>query len=284
MTHFRSLKTTGTVACLALAIGTLTFGVQPVWSSPPGGPVPLPQPFGQAGGMTPNLYPLGQEPESLGTDDGTTGEVGTPGPETPEPETPEPHAPPPETPEPETPAPETPGIGSIRVPASARDYGGSAEDADMTVSTAKTDSIVGHLALGRESCSTYYSNIRIDCLRDELQSAAKSLPTSGDYADMRKTLLQAADKLDRIVTENADPTAPVHRYRTQTSQGARMSRSPIRAIAPDRLNRANAQANAVMEELSTTLLRSAASSARKQVHFERAAQAVDGMKVLLRSI
>lgn len=149
--------------------------------------------------------------------------------------------------------------------------------------TGITNTIVATLTTGGEACGLYNSLDRIDCVRDELARAARELPRTGDYAEMRRALETASKNLDRIVMENVDRTAPVTRYRAPTSKGPRTSATPIRRIAPQNAERANRQAAAVMEELQTTLLRSASSSARKQVHFERAAQAVDSMKVLLRS-
>ena len=149
--------------------------------------------------------------------------------------------------------------------------------------TGITNTIVATLTTGGEACGLYNSLDRIDCVRDELARAARDLPRTGDYAEMRRALETASSKLDQIVMQNVDRTAPVTRYRAPTSKGPRTSATPIRRIAPQNAERANRQAAAVMEELQTTLLRSASSSARKQVHFERAAQAVDSMKVLLRS-
>jgi len=157
------------------------------------------------------------------------------------------------------------------------------ENDNFPLGTGLTNTIVTALNLGGEACSRYNALDRIDCLRDELARAARQLPRTGDYAEMRRALETASAKLDQIVLQNVDRTAPVTRYRAPTSQGDRTSTTPIRRIAPQNAARANRQAVAVMDELQTTLLRSASSAARKQVHFERAAQAVDSMKVLLRS-
>jgi len=154
---------------------------------------------------------------------------------------------------------------------------------NFPLGTGLTNTVVTNLTTGGEACGLYDRSARIDCVRDELTRAARELPRTGDYAEMRRALETAASKLDTIVMQNVDRTAPVTRYRAPTSKGPRTSATPIRRIAPQNAERANRQAAVVMEELQTTLLRSASSSARKQVHFERAAQAVDSMKVLLRS-
>lgn len=216
-------------------------------------------------------YPLGMEPESLGNDDGmiegpgegeigdgddgddgeTCGECGYE-----------------EGEEYETPRrdrPENPDLGGTNL------------------NTGTTNSVVASLSVGSEACSRHGPLTQIDCLRDELARAARELPRTGDYAEMRRALETAAAKLDQIVVQNVDRTAPVSRYRAPTSRGDRTSATPLRRVAPQNVARANGQAAAVMDELQTTLLRSASSATRKQVHFERAAQAVDSMKVLLRS-
>ena len=157
------------------------------------------------------------------------------------------------------------------------------ETDNFPLGTGLTNTVVTNLTTGGEACGLYDRSARIDCVRDELARAARELPRTGDYAEMRRALETASSKLDQIVMQNVDRTAPVTRYRAPTSKGPRTSATPIRRIAPQNAERANRQATVVMEELQTTLLRSASSSARKQVHFERAAQAVDSMKVLLRS-
>lgn len=235
MTDFRSLKIIGMATSLAL-----TMSAQPGLSAPEDTVLWPPMTGGpEEPGLRP--YPLGEEPESLGTDDGSV----TPGPDD-------------------------------------FDYESSDED-DRFLTPRTTDLVVSDMLVGSETCSLYDRYKRVDCLRDELQRIAQGMPRTGDYAEMRQALEQAAAKLDTIVRANIDQTVPARRYRAPTTKGPRVSRTPIRAIAPRNLNRANAQAAAVLDELSTTLLRSASSSTRKQVHFERAAQAVDSMKVLLRS-
>ncbi|RUS59706.1 hypothetical protein EGN72_13490 [Pseudorhodobacter sp. E13] len=128
-----------------------------------------------------------------------------------------------------------------------------------------------------------FQKYRIDCLRWELHRIAQGIPSSGDYADMRDAISAASGELAAIVAQNADPAPPVAHVGRSRSNKARPSARRLKAIAPARQARANAQAEAVLDKLSTRLLRSASSSASKRVHYERAAQAINSTKVLLRS-
>lgn len=151
------------------------------------------------------------------------------------------------------------------------------------VSSGRTDRIVTEIERTTDTCDYYVDFERIDCLRDGLQKIVRTMPQGGDYADMRKALSEAVVELDTVVRQNADPAAKPVRRQVKTPRGTRTSATRIRPIAPQRLEQANAQATAVLDRLSTKLLRSASNSASKRVHYERAAQAIDSAKVLLRS-
>ncbi len=119
---------------------------------------------------------------------------------------------------------------------------------------------------------------RIDCIRYGLRSTAELLPTEGDYGEVRKVLTSAADKLDQVVARNRDPTAaPV------VARGAGRRSPGLSAIRPEAETRALREAEAILAEAETLLLRSSENSARRQVHFQQIAQAIDSTKVLLRS-
>ena len=100
---------------------------------------------------------------------------------------------------------------------------------------------------------------------------------------MRSAISIAAAELRAIATANADPAATPVRRTVDTPKGPRTSARPITAVAPARVGAANAQAEAVLDRLTTKLLRSASSSASKRVHYERAVEAINSTKVLLRS-
>jgi hypothetical protein len=157
------------------------------------------------------------------------------------------------------------------------------DDRPSPVSTGQTDVIVTALDSSNLICDNYLPEERIDCLREQFHRIAQAVPSSSEYDDLRQALSIAASELNAVVRENADATATPTRRTVDTPKGPRTSSSRIRPIAPERLATANAQATEVLDKLSTKLLRSASSSASKRVHYERAAQAINSSKVLLRS-
>lgn len=138
------------------------------------------------------------------------------------------------------------------------------------------------LARGTNACGGYDETWRIDCLSVELERVAARLPRKAAYDDARAEIAAAAAKLHAIAMANADPARPaIVREATVSGTKVRTTRA-ITPVAPARVAATNAQATAVLDELSTTLLRSAPNRTA-QVELARVAQAVDSTKVLLRS-
>ncbi|HDR29678.1 hypothetical protein [Rhodovulum sp.] len=101
----------------------------------------------------------------------------------------------------------------------------------------------------------------------------------GDYRDAKNALTQAACDLGTLAAANRDRTQPQIRLR-QPSGETTPALTPVR---PEALASVNAAAAQILEEAETRLLRSAESSARRMVHYQRIAAAVGSAKVLLRS-
>lgn len=146
-----------------------------------------------------------------------------------------------------------------------------------------TGTVADAIDAARDHCETYSIHWRVDCLSSELRAAADRLPTSGDSAVIRAELIKASDELARIAADNAYAAQPPVVRRTEVNGVTKRTARPIRSIAAARLPAANAAATAVLDNLSTTLLRSAPSAAARRANFERAAQSVDSAKILLRS-
>jgi hypothetical protein len=146
-----------------------------------------------------------------------------------------------------------------------------------------TDRLVRTIGTGQDHCQRYTRVWRIDCLRDELERLERDLPADGDYADMRAAIGKAADELEAIAGQYADPAQPPVRRSAVVGGATRTTATPIRPVAAENLEAATAAAAAVVGELATTLLRSASSNAATAVHYERAAAAVDDSILLLRS-
>lgn len=149
----------------------------------------------------------------------------------------------------------------------------------VTPSGAPTEKFVKFLNGRKAMCADYTDVWRIDCLADGLQQAAKALPQTPDYAKARREMQQAAAELNAIARKNADRSKPPKVRKA--SNGLSTSR-PIIAVAPERVAATNAQADAVIDELATTLLRSAPNPS-SQAQLALVASSVDSTKVLLRS-
>ncbi len=170
---------------------------------------------------------------------------------------------------------------------SEMDYGDDSES-DQRFKAVGTDTsargIVNQLKESEGFCRLLDSPTKIDCFADSLASIARSLADEGDSGVVKKALNDAVRKLDAIVTANAEPGAPLVKPRVETNRRIKKTSSrPLRKIAPAKQAQANAQARAVVDELSTVLLRSAENSSKRKAYYARIADAVDSNKVLLRS-
>ena len=181
-------------------------------------------------------------------------------------------------PPPEFIAPPTGGlVDPVFVPAP------KAAPAKGDASNAATRLIVVELDAARNFCRRVPSaEYTIDCLGDALQSIANDMPTDSDYSEARSVIADAAVKLRNLAKQNASPVLPTGRIRSQSDPSIR-SGSPLTPVATARLAQSNAQAIAILEEAETLLLRSAASSAARKVHYQRISTALGSNKVLLRS-
>jgi hypothetical protein len=155
--------------------------------------------------------------------------------------------------------------------------------ADEVTETSSTGSVADAIDAARAHCESYSVHWRVDCLSSELRAVADRLSRTGDGAVIRAELIKASDELARIAAANAYAAQPPVVRRSEVYGATKRTNRPIRSIAAARLPAANAAATAVLDNLSTTLLRSAPSAAARKANFERAAQAVDSAKVLLRS-
>jgi hypothetical protein len=151
------------------------------------------------------------------------------------------------------------------------------------LSTANTDKVVDILQAGQAFCVSLPESVyAVDCLAERMQAAAEAMPATGDYAEARAALLSGAARLNALARANADPAKP--RVSAQTADGGLSTTRPLVPVRPEQLAAVTAQAQAIVDETETLLLRSAESSAARKVHYERIAAAVESNKVLLRSL
>lgn len=156
-------------------------------------------------------------------------------------------------------------------------------EGEAPISTAQTDVLVNAFESANEECSYYELKWRIDCLAMRFQVMTQAVPSEAAYEPIRAELARTAAELRAIASANADPATPPARLAATVNGRTRTSARPLRAIAPARAAAATAAAEAALDGLSTRLLRSASTAASERIHFERAAEAVNSSKVLLRS-
>lgn len=167
--------------------------------------------------------------------------------------------------------PPTDGIGVIIIPIP--------DDLGET----PTGGIVTAVSEVRDFCSRVEPReYRIDCLAERLEATARSLPTTGEYADVRSAILQASQRLEAVARRNRSTTLPEGRARAANNPSRATSR-PLVPVATERLAAASREATAIIEEAETMLLRSAESPENRMSHYQRIAAAIGSNKVLLRS-
>lgn len=123
---------------------------------------------------------------------------------------------------------------------------------------------------------------RIDCLRIYYQRVADRLPATGDYLPVKQAMLDAAAKLDAIVTANLDEAAPVIRPREGHKPQAK--RLPgLRAVKKEKAQAAAEQAAQVVKDTELVIIRSGGDPARRTEAYTDVAAAVEDNIVILRS-
>lgn len=152
--------------------------------------------------------------------------------------------------------------------------------APIEVSDYVTQSIVSDIRAVRLECDHYEPGYRLDCLKQGFDLVARRIPRSGAYAPVRTIIEQASRDLGRIVAANAD-----HNQALQPSTGNPRfkARRRFTAIRQDTLKSAFKQAEAVIREAETQLLRSTENSEKRAIHFQQVSAAIGSAKVLLRS-
>jgi hypothetical protein len=146
-----------------------------------------------------------------------------------------------------------------------------------------TKAIVKTLQGADKTCGTRIDlRYRIDCLRLYYLKVAANLPESGDYLPIKTAMLDAADKLDAIVTKYEDESAPVIRPReSHKPAGKRLPR--VRPVKEAFAEAAAVEAAMVVEEAELIIIRSGGDPARRTQHYTDVAAAVEDNLMILRS-
>lgn len=151
------------------------------------------------------------------------------------------------------------------------------------INTGLTGELVRILEGANKTCEREIElRYRIDCLRIYYLRVAERLPSTGDYLPVKQAMLDAAAKLDAIVTANLDEAAPPIRPREGHKPAAK--RLPaIRPVKEDRAEIAAAQAAEVVKETELIIIRSGGDPARRTQAYTDVAAAVEENLVILRS-
>lgn len=154
----------------------------------------------------------------------------------------------------------------------------------QSLNTGVTSGIVKILQGASDTCGSELIDrrYRIDCLRIYYLKVADSLPDTGDYLPIKQAMLDAAAKLDAIVTANLDERTPPIRPREGHKSAAKRL-PPVRPVTEDMADIALAQAAEVVKETELIIIRSGGDPARRTEHYTDVAAAVEDNLVILRS-
>jgi hypothetical protein len=157
------------------------------------------------------------------------------------------------------------------------------EQPGLSLNTGVTKSIVKVLQGANSTCNDRIDlRYRIDCLRLYYLKVASNLPDTGDYLPIKKAMLDAAAKLDAIVTKYEDESEPVIRPREGNKPSAKRL-PPVRAVKEGFSEVAAAEAARVVEETELVIIRSGGDPARRTQAYTDVAAAVEDNLVILRS-
>ena len=120
---------------------------------------------------------------------------------------------------------------------------------------------------------------RVDCFADQLDQVAANTPNDADFGQARSIIANAANDLAAIAEVRASDNLPPIRLRTSSARSIR----DLGAIDSAQLPAAFSEAERVLEQAETLLLRSSEGSLRRQLAYTEISEALGSAKVLLRS-
>lgn len=133
-----------------------------------------------------------------------------------------------------------------------------------------------------DRCDDVPIRLRIDCIAQRYEILAQSPELTGEYSEVKEALLSAAKRLRNVAEDAGDKDAKERLVIERNGKNVAVGR-PLTPTRPEAQEEAFARAVKIIEETETILLRSAGNSKRRQVSYQRIAQALDSNKVLLRS-
>ncbi|MEO6300809.1 MAG: hypothetical protein ABIV25_04420 [Paracoccaceae bacterium] len=162
-----------------------------------------------------------------------------------------------------------PGTTPSLPPGVSADAVGISPPATKTITDALAHSVAFCESLGDP-------RLNIDCLSDQYRFIAQQLAYDSGYSGIRNALLVASDKLHQLARDN--------RAEGPKLRPLKNGETPHRNLVPVKDPAAVAvQAEAIVAEASTVLLRSSSGSDQRRIAYEQVAAVVNSSKVLLRS-
>lgn len=146
-----------------------------------------------------------------------------------------------------------------------------------------TEVVTSNIAAAQQFCGDIENeSYRVDCLAERLGEISDDIPQDSDYAEVKEILKNTSDQLADLARANRDTTQPRGRATSAGENPVTTSR-PLTPVTPASQPQVNAQAQAILSNTETLLLRSAEGSESKALQYSRIADAIGSSKVLLRS-
>jgi hypothetical protein len=127
------------------------------------------------------------------------------------------------------------------------------------------------------------SSYAISCLAAAYEAIANRIPQYGDMAVTRAVLLDTSKKLRMLVSENWDATKPPLRVSTRGNKPLKLNRS-LRAVREQSLPKVARQAEVIINNGATVLLRATGDSDRIRAQYQQVARSMQTGAIMLRSL
>ncbi|GGE44166.1 hypothetical protein [Actibacterium pelagium] len=154
---------------------------------------------------------------------------------------------------------------------------------DKPTSPKETREVTRSIETVNDRCDDVPLRLRIDCIAQRYEILAQSPDLTGEYSEVQEALQSAASRLRALAEEAGEPGGAKERLTVERNGKATPVGRPLTPTSPAKQAEAFAAAIQIIEETETMLLRSAGTSKRRQVSYQRIAQAMGSNKVLLRS-
>lgn len=176
--------------------------------------------------------------------------------------------------------PPTPGTsgaanGAVLIPANCHNVPG-------TVPVSRIDDRIAQINVicGDDDVLLRY---RIHCLAYQYRALAQQIPADGRFHDLKRTISRMAADLTALADANIDPSAPPITVTQGVPGLPAIARRKVPAVRQDTLEQTIAEAERILDETATILLRSEESSRARKIIYADVARGIESSKLLLRS-